>query len=118
MEFDVGPSQAPGVKESRVAVIAAESLGTQLVDLIFYTRSKEWLDVVLLIVISLRSCQIHCAASKGSLSASAASENFFKVLAVATDLVQWYTTIPSTNERSDSVMVPAEIVPVILIPKR
>lgn len=31
--------------------------------------------------------QIHCAAPpKGSLSASAASENFFRVLAVATDL--------------------------------
>jgi len=74
-------------KEFRVAVIVADYVGTQMVELIFGSQSEALSDVVILAVIGSSSCQIHGAASTDSLSAaSAASENFFKVLAVATDL--------------------------------
>lgn len=87
MEFDVGASPAPGMKKCRVDTIVAECFGTRQVVLIFDTQPKDLLDVVVLAVIRLSLWQIHCAAPKDSLSASAASENFFRVLAAATDLV-------------------------------
>lgn len=60
--------------------------GSQIVQLVFDLLSEALSDVVILLRIGLSSWQIHCAASRDSLSASAASENFFEVLAVATDL--------------------------------
>lgn len=74
------------MEKGRVAVIVAEYFRADRVVLLLNDQSKGLLDVVVLTVTRSSSWQIHCAAPKDSLSASAASENFLKVLAVATDL--------------------------------